>query len=339
MIRSPRLTYRRLSAEDAAAFHALCLDDHLRQYLLDGEAMPRSWADECVAASDRLFDQHGVGLWLLHVDDGTPIGFTGFHRFDALSEEPQLLYALATPFVGRGFASEAAAAVLDAARHFPRVVAAVDAPNVASKRVLDKLGFCIAGRVPGAFGDTLLYERYAAEAPPRIDAPVGARWQLRIASTWDGEAARDDEIATLDLTIEEDGLLLDLDAPFHGDPAPTSSERLWEHEVVELMLLGENQRYLEVELSPHGHALVLMLAGERNIVHRDLAMHHHAAIDGARWRSRAHIPRLWLPEHTRRINAFSMHGERRHLAWKSPGGALPDFHRLEAFGDLDDVRA
>jgi RimJ/RimL family protein N-acetyltransferase len=49
-----------------------------------------------------------------------------------------------------------------------RVVAAVDRPNEASRRVLDKLGFSCRGRVPGAFGDTLLFERVEGSQPLRI---------------------------------------------------------------------------------------------------------------------------------------------------------------------------
>ncbi len=335
---SARLGYRRLTGDGVARFHALSVDAHLRRYLFDGQAVPLAWAHDALRASDALFDTHGVGLWLVQLD-GEAIGFAGFHRFDALSMEPQLLYALAGRYTGRGYGREAAAAVMAEAQGFRRVVAAVDAPHRASQRVLDALGFARAGRVPGSFGDTLLYERYPGAAPARIDAPAGTRWQLCTASSWDGTPAGDDEVATLALTLEDDGLRVEVDAPFHGDPPPASSERLWEHEVVELMLLGDGDRYLEVELSPHGHALVLMLAGERNVVHRDLAMHHHAVIDAGRWRGRAHIPRLWLPERTTRLNAYALHGERRYLCWRSPGGARPDFHRLEAFGALDEVRA
>jgi hypothetical protein len=105
------------------------------------------------------------------------------------------------------------------------------------------------------------------------------------------------------------------------------------------MLLGDDDRYLEVELSPHGHHLVLMLHGVRRIVHRDLLLDYHAAIDAGRWTGHARIPLLWLPPRTTRLNAFAMHGDapRRYLACKSPRGERPDFHRLEAFGRFDEA--
>jgi len=338
---SPRLGYRRLCRSDADAFHALCLDEHVSRYLLDGQRLSRQWALEIIDNSDSLFGAAGVGLWLV-VNDGAAIGFCGYHRFDTLSAEPQLIYAFARPHVGRGYATEAGGAMLAEARRlgWPRVLAATDGPNQESRHVLDKLGFRCAGRVPGAFGDTLLFERWEGPPPRRLYAPVGTRFRLRIASTWEGEPAYENEIVCLELEVGDIELTVHTDAPFHGDEAPTSTMRLWEHEVVELMLLGDGERYVEVELSPHGEHLVLLFAGARNVVHRDLALDYHAEIDAraARWHGRARIPLSWLPADTRRLNAYAMHGDtmRRYLAWSATRGERPDFHRLSSFGSFDD---
>ena len=84
----------------------------------------------------------------------------GFRVFDALGDEPQLLYALPEQHTGKGFATEVARALVEYARRaagFAEVSAAVDQPNRASIRVLEKVGFRRGGEAPGAFGRTLLF--------------------------------------------------------------------------------------------------------------------------------------------------------------------------------------
>lgn len=164
---------------------------------------------------------------------------------------------------------------------------------------------------------------------------------LLIDKTWDGVPIGADEIARVELTSERDRVIANVDAPFHDDPPPAGptgpTEGLWEHEVVEIFLLGRDDTYLEVELGPHGHHLVLENRGVRNAVRRGLPLHYEAIIEGRRWRGAASIPRQWLPERLDRGNAFAMHGAgaaRRHLAAFPVPGDRPDFHRLASFGPV-----
>jgi hypothetical protein len=166
---------------------------------------------------------------------------------------------------------------------------------------------------------------------------------LRIAHTWDGTPLGDDEIATVEANIQDGGaaVVVTVTAPYHGDPAPPapagSTDRLWEYEAVELFLLGRDDAYLEIELGPHGHHLVLQLRGRRNVVAHGLAIGYHAAIGRARWRGHAVIPRALLPDHVTRGNAYALHGVgpgRRHLAACPVPGPAPDFHRLDRFGSI-----
>lgn len=181
----------------------------------------------------------------------------------------------------------------------------------------------------------------------RLSGGAGTRWALTVGHTWDGSAVGEDEAVAVALEVhQQSGLVLRVDAPFHDDPRPESGD-LWMYEVVELMVVGVDDEYLEVELSPHGQYLVLFLRGERNVVSRGARLDYRAQIDGQRWSGVAHIPTEYLPslrdttDTTERLklNAFTIHGtgeKRRYLAWRPTGGQRPDFHRLATFGSLSD---
>lgn len=163
--------------------------------------------------------------------------------------------------------------------------------------------------------------------------------ELTIDRTWDdrptGSATR------LTLHPAADGLVLHIDAPWHGDPPPASAPGptagLWEHEVVEVMFLGSDDRYLELEFGPHGHHLGLSLHGCRNVVRQAWDIPYEVRRKGERWAGRAQIAASWLPYGWDRINAFAIHGvgaDRTYLAWRPAGGDAPDFHILDAFAPL-----
>lgn len=169
-----------------------------------------------------------------------------------------------------------------------------------------------------------------------------ARVQLTIAQTWNGEPIPDSERVSVSTRITEQSLEVTVEAPFHGDPPPVappgSVDRLWEHEVVELFVAADDDHYLEVELGPHGHFLVLALRGARNVTQLGLPIEYEARVDGSRWRGLATVPMKSLPAAPHRINAYAIHGvgaARRYLAWQPVPGDKPDFHRLECFVAAD----
>ena len=161
--------------------------------------------------------------------------------------------------------------------------------------------------------------------------------------TWDGIPIGDDERVRWVLQRMDDELEIVVQAPYHGDPPPPGepgpTDALWEHEVVEVFLTGlapagRPVPYLEIELSPHGHHLVLDLHGVRNPVRTGLDIDYQATITGDRWRGEARIPWRYLPARLNRFNCYAIHGAgaaRRYLAMAPVPGPQPDFHRLELF--------
>lgn len=164
--------------------------------------------------------------------------------------------------------------------------------------------------------------------------------KVSVARTWDGLHARPDEVAHLDLTVGAT-LRIEVDAPWHGDPRPDGPIgplwALWEHEVVELFLLGPDEperTYTEIELGPHGHYLGLRLRGVRNAIDSKWPIAWEVLRSGDRWRGRAEVGLEWLPERIVAFNAYAIHGvgeQRRYLAHAPVPGPQPDFHRLEHF--------
>ena len=175
--------------------------------------------------------------------------------------------------------------------------------------------------------------------------------RLEVREDWRGNAAAADGLAraTFHLSVVPHALRLEIQARAFGDPPPSTppgrQPGLWGFEVVELFLLGEDERYLELEFGPHGHWLALSLRGPRGLEHDDVmidpSFRRPAATQGAnaeRWSVAVDLPFEILPPAVARLNAYTIDGmgeERRHWAWRAVPGPQPDFHRLERFAPLE----
>ena len=152
---SPRLHYTRLNEDGLGPLLDIATDEHVRHYLLDGEVVDADWCAATLEASDSLFAEQHVGLWMVAEQAGAaPFAFGGYFVFPEIGPEPQLLFAMPESFSGRGYATEIGQAMLDLAWQlgWERVESAADGPNAASLRALEKLGFRKIEEMPGAFG-------------------------------------------------------------------------------------------------------------------------------------------------------------------------------------------
>lgn len=151
-----RLTLRPWEAGDLDALHGLWTDAGVRRFLWDGEVISREKAEEVVRAGIDSFEHHGFGFWgVRERDHGDLIGFCGFRYVDP-GEDVEILYGIAPLLWGRGYATEAAAALLDWAFRetaLTEVFAGADAPNRASFRVMQKLGMRYHGIRKTAAGE------------------------------------------------------------------------------------------------------------------------------------------------------------------------------------------
>ncbi len=152
-IETERLRLQLATFDDVDGLHALWVDPDVRRYLWDDEVIPRELAASVIDGSMATFAQRGFGQFVLR-ERGSPrdapiLGFAGLRSFGA-GDERELMYGLWPAHWGTGLATEAARAVL---RHgFEATAESVlwagaDPQNIASFRVMERVGMTYAKRV------------------------------------------------------------------------------------------------------------------------------------------------------------------------------------------------
>lgn len=158
-----RLTLEAVSADDLEDLHRISNEPGVRRYLWDDTSIPEAEIRGLIAGSVRLFSEIGVGLFGVRLrDDDRLLGFCGFVLLEGM-DEPELAYELTRGAWGRGLATEASRACLRYAFEevrFERVIAGADPPNVASLRVIEKLGMKPIGDVNPNAPDEPYYALY-----------------------------------------------------------------------------------------------------------------------------------------------------------------------------------
>lgn len=162
VLRTERLILRHLTEADAPFVLELLNEPGFVENIGDRGVRDlegaRRYVSEGPGASYR---QYGYGLWLVARREGEPIGICGLVKREGL-EHADLGYALLQRHWRQGYASEAAAAVLDYARRvigLTRILAITKPGNRASIAVLERVGLRQDGvvRLPGADEDSRLF--------------------------------------------------------------------------------------------------------------------------------------------------------------------------------------
>jgi [ribosomal protein S5]-alanine N-acetyltransferase len=161
VLRTERLILRPVTAEDHAVLRAHWAGPDVRRFLFDGATLSAAEITEVIKDSARDFGRAGYGLWLVHETDRTDlVGTAGLRPLEDLGLE--IFYSLAPGSWGRGYATEAARAVLDYALGplgLPEVLAEVDEGNTASVAVIERLGMIPFDVVPGLLGPMVRYRK------------------------------------------------------------------------------------------------------------------------------------------------------------------------------------
>ena len=144
ILETDRLRLRRLSIDDAEFVLRLLNEPSFIQNIGDRGVRTiddaRAYVLKGPVAS---YEKFGFGLWLVETKSpDAPIGICGLLKRDVLADV-DIGYALLPEFWSKGYALEAASAVMSYARETlgsPQVLAVVNADNQSSIRLLEKLG-------------------------------------------------------------------------------------------------------------------------------------------------------------------------------------------------------
>ena len=200
----------------------------------------------------------------------------------------------------------------------------------------------------------LHYPRAARNGKNRKECEAGLKnsekntrqtYRLNITRNWDGTPASPNDISEIVFSLKAEKIVINVEAPFYDDPPPSGpageKDGLWNFEVVELFLLGRGGRYLEIEIGPHGHSLILALHSVRRVSGRRSPLHCTTRINGNRWQGVMTLsPEAELLPFTH-VNAYTIHGQgphRRYLAASPVPGERPDFHQPARFIALKDLQ-
>lgn len=143
-LQTQRLQLRWLTLDDAELMLAVWNDPAFVCHVGDrGIRTLEQARDALKDGAMKLYENHGFGPFRVAVQpDDTPIGICGLFRRDGL-EEPDIGFAILPAYCSKGYAHEAATAVMEYVRHnlaLTRVVAIVSPQNTASIGLLEKLG-------------------------------------------------------------------------------------------------------------------------------------------------------------------------------------------------------
>jgi len=166
VLRTQRLVLRPATADDHAVLLAHWSAPDVRRFLFDGAMLPAAELTEAIEDSVRDFARAGYGLWLAYENGRSDLGLVGTAGLRPLDDLGlEIFYSLAPGSWGRGYATEAARAVLDHALGslgLPEVLAEIDEGNTASIAVIERLGMTRFAVVPGLLGPMVRYRKTSA---------------------------------------------------------------------------------------------------------------------------------------------------------------------------------
>ena len=149
IITTPRIILRVYGEEDVTPLHEILSNPNVLRYFPPSDPPTLSKVQKLVDSQQKHWDEHGFGWWALASPDvDRLIGWCGLNYLPE-TDEVELKYLLAEEFWGRGIATEASRASLKYAltdTNLDLIIGLVHPENVASQRVLEKVGMSFLDR-------------------------------------------------------------------------------------------------------------------------------------------------------------------------------------------------
>jgi len=145
VLETERLILRRFTVDDAQFILTLVNEPSFLRYIGDKKIRSLEDARQYILSGPvASYERHGFGLCLVQLrETHTPTGMCGLLKREELPE-PDIGFALLPAFWNKGFAFEAAGAVLQDAHErlrLQRILAITSLDNEASIKLLERLGF------------------------------------------------------------------------------------------------------------------------------------------------------------------------------------------------------
>ena len=165
-IETARLIIRPFRLPDLEAIYSIVSDDDVMKFLPD-DRMSKDrfkgvlkWLISCYGknTADNILK---LTLAITLKDTQTIIGWCGLGPLEINPADIEIYYGLAKKFWGQGIATEAASAILDCGFNnigLKKIVAVVSPLNLASRRVIEKLGMIYVKQVAGLPSRFINYE-------------------------------------------------------------------------------------------------------------------------------------------------------------------------------------
>ena len=175
-IETERLLLRGPTSADIDTWAAFLADPDVLRYLPKRAITPRERAGRTFNGINMGWQQHpmrDIGWVITLKGEGQLIGWCGAGTAEE-SNEAELVYSLGKPYWGQGYATEAARACVRFGfenTSWERIVAAIIPGNVASRRVLEHIGF--------VYEKDVNYYEMTGDTTMELDSPIVPYFALR----------------------------------------------------------------------------------------------------------------------------------------------------------------
>lgn len=145
-ITTSRLILRAFTEADVQSLHRILGERDVLRYFPNPDPPPQDKVQKLIAGQLKHWEDHGYGWWaVVPRSKSELIGWNGL-QFLPETEEVEVGYLLAKAFWRKGLATEAARASLQYGfekLELENIVAIVHPENIASRRVIEKLGMSL----------------------------------------------------------------------------------------------------------------------------------------------------------------------------------------------------
>ncbi|HEY9669301.1 MAG TPA: GNAT family N-acetyltransferase [Coleofasciculaceae cyanobacterium] len=164
-IETPRLRLRQFTPDDAKDLYRIYSDPELFKYMSNEKPLLWKQTRGFIGAWNENWKRYNFGVWaIVYKKNKKLIGHCGL-KFLENTSEVQIGYLLLKSYWGRGLGTEAAAAALKygfEVIELPKIVAIAKPANIASRRVMEKIGMKYEKEAFYYENDVVYYSIYRA---------------------------------------------------------------------------------------------------------------------------------------------------------------------------------